>query len=434
MSGFEFTDALVRSHDGAMVPIVIIDKTGIARDGTNPTLMYGYGAYGIENTSPFFDKADLPWLERGGVLVWTGVRGGGEFGEEWHMGGFQRTKPNTWKDFIAVAEYLIAQRYTSPAHLGIESASAGGILLMNAVAERPDLFAAVVDRAGLNDPLRFETTANGVVNIPEFGSAKTPAGFDALRAMDGYLKIKDRVSYPAMLFMHGINDPRVEPWMSSKAVARVQAASTSGNPVLFRIDYDAGHGHGSTSDQINSAQADAFAFLLRRRETLAGGWLRCDGCALRKGQSDSTGCAGRRPAGCTEHYTYVIGAIENRSKRFLVDLRDRGSPAGLTTRAEVGSNEGRPCGTDSGSGQDLAAGRHPSSYVADRPHAEVSPRNGLARGNAVLETRAHERGRHRGADRLATASGDQAGLIARKRDHAPSRSSSCPGRVAPQPP
>jgi prolyl oligopeptidase len=270
MSGMEFVNAKARSYDGTMVPLVIIYKRGLRLDGTNPTLMRGYGAYGIEYVSPVFNPVDLPWLERGGVIVWTGVRGGGEYGEEWHLAGKQKTKPNTWKDFIACAEYLIAERYTSPAHLGIQGASAGGILISNAIAERPDLFGAAIINVGMTNVLRSETTANGLPNVPEFGSSKTEEGFKALLAMDGYLKVKDGVKYPAVLLTTGINDPRVDPWNPAKMAARLHAATASGRPVLLRIDYDAGHGRSSTRDQQNLLAADQFAFLFQQLAAVRG--------------------------------------------------------------------------------------------------------------------------------------------------------------------
>ena len=254
-------ETFARSHDGTMVPMAILHKKGLKRDGTAPTLVNGYGAYGRENVSPFFYTAILPWLRRGGVFVWTGVRGGGEYGEEWHQAGFQQTKANTWKDFIACGEHLIREGYTSPQHLGIEGGSAGGILISNAIAERPDLFAAAVIRVGLNNALRAEVTENGPSNIPEFGTATTEAGFRWLMGMDGYHKVKDGVRYPAVLLTHGVYDPRVAPWMSCKMAARLQTASVSGKPVLLRLDYDAGHGRGSSRKQQNEEAADKWAFL-----------------------------------------------------------------------------------------------------------------------------------------------------------------------------
>jgi prolyl oligopeptidase len=264
LSGIEFINAKAKSDDGTQIPLVIIYKRGLKRDGTNPVRMHGYGAYRSENTSPVFITSGLTWLDRGGVIVLTGVRGGGEYGHEWHRAGFQKTKPNTWKDFIACAKYLIREKYTSPQHLGIEGGSAGGILISNAIAERPELFGAAIINVGLNNVLRNETTANGVPNIPEFGSFKTEEGFRSLLAMDGYHKIKDGLKYPATLLTHGINDPRVEPWMSAKMAARLQAASKNGKPVLLRIDYDAGHGQGSTKQQRNAERADTYAFLLQQ--------------------------------------------------------------------------------------------------------------------------------------------------------------------------
>jgi prolyl oligopeptidase len=261
MSSIDAVSVTGKSYDGTMVPLVILSKKSLKRDGTNPTLMIGYGSYGIVNTEPFFASGYLPWLERGGILAFAGVRGGGEYGEEWHLAGKQKTKPNTWKDFIACAEYLINEKYTSAAHLAGEGGSAGGILIGNSIAERPELFGAAVDAVGVNDAVRAETTSNGVPNIPEFGSTKTEEGFKALLEMDAYLKIKDGVKYPAVLLTTGINDPRVEPWMSAKMAARLQAATTSGKPILLRVDYDAGHGFGSTKRQRNEQNADIFAFL-----------------------------------------------------------------------------------------------------------------------------------------------------------------------------
>ena len=264
LSSIESTSVKVKSHDGTMVPLVILHKRGLKRDGRNPTLLEGYGAYGIVNTEPFFASNFLPWLERGGVIALAGVRGGGEYGEDWHLAGKEKTKPNTWKDFIACAEYLVSEKYTSPAHLAGQGGSAGGILIGNSIVDRPDLFGAAIDQVGDNNALRFEVTSNGVPNIPEFGSVTTEEGFKALLAMDAYQKVKDGVKYPAVLLTTGINDPRVEPWMSAKMAARLQAASTSNKPVLLRIDYDAGHGFGSTKRQRNEQSADIYAFLFQQ--------------------------------------------------------------------------------------------------------------------------------------------------------------------------
>lgn len=261
MSDIEFINAKAKSHDGTMIPLVIIYKKGLKRDGSNPTLMSGYGAFGYEHTSPLPKFEYLPWLNRGGVLVYTGVRGGGEYGEEWHLAAVDAKKPNSWKDFIACAEYLIAEKFTSAKHLGIMGGSAGGILISNSITERPDLFGAAIGSVGVYNVL---TTAIGVSSLPEGGSLKTEEGFKILLAIDGYYKVKDSVKYPAVMLMHGINDPIVQPWQSAKMAARLQASSASDKPVLLRIDYDAGHGVGTTIQQRNEQNADIFAFLFQQ--------------------------------------------------------------------------------------------------------------------------------------------------------------------------
>jgi prolyl oligopeptidase len=261
MSGIDASFVKAKSYDGTMIPMAILHKKDLKRDGSNPTLLLGYGAYGFNTVEPRFGPPMLAWLERGGVFAIAGVRGGGEYGEEWHQAGFQKTKPNTWKDFIAAAEYLVHEKYTSPQHLAGWGGSAGGILIGNAIAERPDLFGAAWIMVGVSNPLRFETTESGLANTAEFGSVTTEEGFKALLGMDAYHKIKDGVKYPAVILTHGGNDPRVPPWMSTKMAARLQAASASGKPVLLRIDYDAGHGIGSSRKQNLEERADVFAFL-----------------------------------------------------------------------------------------------------------------------------------------------------------------------------
>jgi prolyl oligopeptidase len=259
--GYQAIEVKVKSHDGVEVPLSIICRKDIKLDGTNPTLLGGYGSYGFSE-SAYFDTTDLAWLERGGVLAVAHVRGGGEGGKEWHLAGQKLTKHNTWKDFIACAEYLIREKYTSPQKLAGQGGSAGGILIGRAITERPDLFAAALIDVGAVDTIRFETTINGPPNVPEFGSISTEDGFKGLLAMSPYQNVKDGTKYPAVLLCHGINDPRVDAWMSAKMCARLQAASASGKPVLFRVDYDAGHGIGSTKTQRQQMKADQWAFLL----------------------------------------------------------------------------------------------------------------------------------------------------------------------------
>ena len=255
------TEVKVKSHDGTLVPMSIVHRKGLKLDGSNPTIVYGYGAYGISET-PFYRPTWLPWFRRGGVLAVTHVRGGGEYGEDWHKAGYQLTKPNTWKDAIACGEWLVANRYTTSARMSIMGGSAGGIFVGRSITERPDLFGAAIDQVPLSDLLRFEFSANGPPNIPEFGSVKSEDGFKGLYAMSAYHAIKDGTKYPAVLVTTGFNDPRVDAWQAAKMAVRLQAATASGKPVLLRIDYDAGHGMGSTKKQGYEERADTFAFLL----------------------------------------------------------------------------------------------------------------------------------------------------------------------------
>ena len=259
--GLVTAEVRVKSHDGAMVPLSITHRKDTKLDGTNPTLLYGYGAYGITE-EPSFRATRTAWFERGGVYAVANVRGSGVYGQDWYKAGFKTTKPNTWKDLIACAEYLIAQKYTSSARLGILGGSAGGILVGRAITERPDLFAAAVPAVGLLDAVRAETTANGVPNIPEFGTVKKEDEFRALLAMSSYHHVKPGTSYPAVLLVHGVNDPRVDVWHSSKMAARLLASSTSGKPVLLDLDYDGGHGIGETKAQRQRQTADIYGFLL----------------------------------------------------------------------------------------------------------------------------------------------------------------------------
>ncbi|MGD1148582.1 MAG: prolyl oligopeptidase family serine peptidase [Thermoanaerobaculaceae bacterium] len=257
----ESVEVQARSYDGTLVPLSIIHPKGMKLDGSNPTFLTGYGSYGYSQ-DPYFVQASLPWYEKGGVMATCHVRGGGEYGEEWHLAGKGRTKPNTWRDFIACAQYLIDNKYTSPARLAGEGGSAGGILIGRAITERPDLFGAALIDVGMEDALRAETTGNGETNIPEFGSTKTPEGFAALYEMSAFHHVRDRTPYPAILLTTGINDPRIDPWMPSKMTARLQAATSSGKPVLLRVDYGGGHGGGGGAEEFRARMADEWSFLL----------------------------------------------------------------------------------------------------------------------------------------------------------------------------
>jgi prolyl oligopeptidase len=260
-AGLTATELLVTSHDGVEVPLSIVHRADLRRDGSHPAILSGYGAYG-HSTPMQFGPASLAWLERGGVLAVAHVRGGGVFGKAWHHAGRKATKPNTWKDFLACAERLVAEGYTAPERLAARGGSAGGILVGRAITERPDLFAAAHIAVGCTDMLRFETTKNGPPNVPEFGSLADPAEFRGLLAMSTLHHVVDGTAYPAVILTHGINDPRVEPWQSFKTAARLQAATPGGRPVLLRIDYASGHGIGSTRSQRHAELADVWAFVL----------------------------------------------------------------------------------------------------------------------------------------------------------------------------
>ncbi|MGA2053244.1 MAG: prolyl oligopeptidase family serine peptidase, partial [Opitutales bacterium] len=249
----------VPSYDGVLVPMSIIHRKDIKLDGTNPTWLTAYGSYGVIDT-PVFSPVLLAWYERGGIYAEAHVRGGGAYGEQWHQAGQKLTKPNTWKDLIACAQWLINNKYTSTSRLGISGGSAGGITVGRALTERPDLFAAVVAQVGVLNAIRSETDSNGVPNIPEFGTVTEPDGFRALYAMDAYQHVVDGTKYPAVMLTTGMNDPRVPPWEPGKFAARLEQA---GAPlVLLRVDYEAGHGIGSTKAQRLAELADLMAFYL----------------------------------------------------------------------------------------------------------------------------------------------------------------------------
>ena len=261
VSQVESREVKAKSADGTMVPLSIIFKRGTPMDGTAPTILSGYGAYGITQ-DPSFSPTLLAWVERGGVYAVSHIRGGGEYGEDWHNAGRMLTKQNTISDFIACAEFLIQNHYTSSKSLGIRGGSAGGITIGGAITQRPELFAAAADLVPCSDMLRQETTANGPPNIPEFGSTKTEDGFKGLYLMSAYHHIKNGTLYPAVMLSTGINDPRVDSWQAAKMAARLQSATSSDHPILLRIDYDAGHGMGSTKLQSEQLSADMQSFFL----------------------------------------------------------------------------------------------------------------------------------------------------------------------------
>lgn len=260
-SGLESKEVLATSYDGTLVPLSIVYKKGTVLDGSHPTILVGYGSYGVSLESGF-RPTWMAWVERGGVYAVAHIRGGGELGEDWHRGGMMRTKPNTVLDFIACGQYLVDQRYTSPKLMAANGGSAGGITVGGAMTWRPDLFGVILDQVGMSDSLRSETEPNGPPNVTEFGSTKTEDGFHGLYSMSAYHHIRNGVAYPAVMYATGANDPRVAPWHMMKMAARTQAATSSGKPALLRIDYDAGHGIGSNRSQREVEQADMWSFAL----------------------------------------------------------------------------------------------------------------------------------------------------------------------------
>ena len=264
-SPVSFADIEVRrefatSKDGTKIPVNVLSRKGMKRDGNNPTLLYAYGGYGI-SMSPNFDFTRRLWFDRGGVYVVANIRGGGEFGEEWHKAGNLTKKQNVFDDFAAAADYLIKENYTRPAKLAIQGGSNGGLLMGAMITQHPDLVRAVVSSVGIYDMLRVELAPNGAFNVTEFGTVKNPDQFKALYAYSPYHHVVDGTKYPAVLMMTGANDGRVAPYHSRKMTARLLAANKSENPILLRTSSSAGHGIGTALSERIKQSADIYAFL-----------------------------------------------------------------------------------------------------------------------------------------------------------------------------
>ena len=247
--------------DGTKIPYSLIYRKGLKLDVGTPVWISAYGSYGYALTPSFAGRA-LALMDAGVVVGYANVRGGGEYGREWHKAGQLENKPNTWRDLIAVCEDLCTRKYTSPKHLAIGGRSAGGIAVGRAMTERPDLFGAVVTGVGWSNPLRYVVEPNGFGEEPEWGAISDPRGYRALRSIDSYQSVKNSTRYPAVLLTTGVTDPRVAPFHVAKMAARLQAATSSGKPILLRVDFDAGHGIGSTRQQQDREAADTYAFLL----------------------------------------------------------------------------------------------------------------------------------------------------------------------------
>jgi prolyl oligopeptidase len=258
-SGVEVVREQAVSRDGTRVPLTILRPKGIALDGQNPTVLTGYGGFSLAIT-PYFSRTSAAWLEQGGVLAIANLRGGSEFGEEWHRAGALTNKQNVFDDFYACARLLVEKGYARPEKLAIQGGSNGGLLMGAAFTQHPEAFKAVVAQVGYFDSLRVEAAPNGVFNTTEYGTVKDPVQFAALYAYSPYHHVKDGTQYPAILFMTGANDPRVDPFHSRKMVARLQASGTK-QPVLLRTSSKSGHGIGTALSERIAQVADYYTFL-----------------------------------------------------------------------------------------------------------------------------------------------------------------------------
>ncbi len=263
----DFSDCEVRrvfasADDGTKLPINIIMRKGTKLDGQSPMLLYGYGRYGISE-EPYFQPRLKAWIEQGGIYADASVRGGGEFGEEWHQAARLGTKKLSMDDFAACARYLVHEGYTKKERLAIEGGSAGGLLVYGTVVHHPDVMEAAIAHVGYGDVLRTELAPNGEFNTTEFGTVKDSLQFRGMYAYSPYHHVKDGRTYPSILALTGVNDPRVPSWETYKMVARLQATG-SPNKILMRVSYDSGHGIGTALSERDQQSADALLFLLDR--------------------------------------------------------------------------------------------------------------------------------------------------------------------------
>ncbi|MEO0409756.1 MAG: prolyl oligopeptidase family serine peptidase, partial [Cyanobacteria bacterium P01_A01_bin.135] len=259
---FVTTQVFYPSRDGTQVPMFITHKKGLVLDGNNPTLLYGYGGFNV-SLPPFFSVSNLVWMELGGVYAVPNLRGGGEYGEAWHQAGMMAQKQNVFDDFIAAAEWLVENGYTTPAKLAISGGSNGGLLVGACMIQRPDLFAAALPAVGVMDMLRFHKFTIGWAWMSEYGDPEEPEAFEVLYAYSPYHNLKDQTAYPATLITTADHDDRVVPAHSFKFAAALQQAHGGKEPVLIRIETKAGHGAGKPTAKIIEEIADKFGFLVK---------------------------------------------------------------------------------------------------------------------------------------------------------------------------
>ncbi len=263
-ASYDVQQVWYNSKDGTKVPMFVVSKKGIEKSGKNPTLLTGYGGFNI-SLKPAFNRSMYLWMEHGGIYAVANLRGGSEFGEDWHRAGMLEKKQNVFDDFIAAGEYLIAQKYTDKDHLAIQGGSNGGLLMGAMITQRPDLFRAVVCAVPLLDMLRYQNFQIAKLWIPEYGSAEDAKQFDTLYAYSPYHHVKKGQEYPAILFLTGDTDTRVDPMHAKKMAALMQAEAKNGDskerPILLRIETKAGHGQGKpVTKQIEEA-TDMYSFL-----------------------------------------------------------------------------------------------------------------------------------------------------------------------------
>jgi len=264
-STFETKQVFYTSKDGTKVPMFITYKKGLKLDGNNPTYLYGYGGFNV-SLSPAFSVGNLVWMEMGGVYAQPNLRGGAEYGEDWHQGGMKLKKQNVFDDFIAAAEWLIRNKYTSTPKLSIGGGSNGGLLVGAALTQRPDLFGAALPAVGVMDMLRFQKFTIGWAWVSDYGSSENADEFKALYAYSPLHNIKPGTAYPATLVTTADHDDRVWPGHSFKFAATLQAAQEGSAPILIRIETKAGHGAGKPTSKIIEEIADRWAFLVKTLE------------------------------------------------------------------------------------------------------------------------------------------------------------------------
>ena len=262
-SDCEVVREFATSKDGAKIPLNIIRRKETKLDGKNTVLLTGYGGYGL-SIKPYFRIRRRIWLDQGGVIAVANLRGGGEYGEEWHRAGNLTKKQNVFDDFTACAQHLIQRNYTSPSLLAIEGGSNGGLLMGAALTQHPELFRAVVSHVGIYDMLRVELDPNGAFNVTEFGTIKEQEQFNALYAYSPFHRVVDGTPYPAVLLPAGENDGRVNPAQTRKMAARLQQATASNRPILLRSSSSSGHGVDTALDEQIAIDTDVFAFLLHQ--------------------------------------------------------------------------------------------------------------------------------------------------------------------------